>query len=233
MAKEQQMQSKKLAGAKPAASTQRFLDIAEIRDDIVVMKDGTMRAVMIVSSVNFSLKSEDEQEAMIMAYMSFLNTLEEPIQIVIQSRKLNIDDYMNRLKAQQAQLTNELLKTQIADYRQFVGELVELGEIMQKKFFVVVPYNPASTTRKGFFARMSETLSPLVSVRLREERFRERKKELMVRVDSVRASMNSMGIQSAILDTQTLIELYYASYNPALSQVQKLGGATDKLQIEP
>ncbi len=232
MAKEQQMQSKKLAGTKPAASTQRFLDIAEIRDDIVVMKDGTMRAVLIVSSVNFSLKSEDEQEAMIMAYMSFLNTLEEPIQIVIQSRKLNIDDYMNRLKAQESQLTNELLKTQIGDYRQFVGELVELGEIMQKKFFVVVPYNPASAVRKGFFSRLSETLSPLVSVRLREERFRERKKELMVRLDSVRASLNSMGIQSAILDTQTLIELYYASYNPALSQVQKLGAATDKLQIE-
>jgi hypothetical protein len=231
MADEQLMQSRKLAGAKPSAATQRFLDIAEIRDDVVVMKDGTMRAVMLASSVNFSLKSEDEQQGMIQGYMSFLNSLEEPIQIVIQSRKLNIDDYLLRLKEQEKQLTNELLRTQIADYRQFIGELVVLGEIMQKKFFVVVPYNPASTTRKGFFARMTEIISPIVSVRLREERFRDRKKELMVRVDAVRASMNSMGVNTVMLDSQTLIELYYSTYNPQVADVQKLDDV-NKLRIE-
>lgn len=225
------MQSKKLAGTKPAAATQRYLDIAEIRDDLVVMKDGTMRCVLLVASVNFSLKSEDEQNAMVQGYMSFLNTLEEPLQIVIQSRKLNIDEYLNRLKEQQASLTNELLRTQIADYRQFVGELVELGDIMQKKFFVVVPFNPASTKRKGFFARATEIISPLVSVRLREERFRERKKELMVRVDGVRAGLNSMGINSVMLDTQTLIELYYGTYNPDIAATQKMAD-TGKLRLE-
>lgn len=231
MANEQLMQSRKLAGSKPSAATQRFLDIAEIRDDIVVMKDGTMRAVLLASSVNFSLKSEDEQNAMIQGYMSFLNSLDEPLQIVVQSRKLNIDDYIMRLKEQEKALTNELLKNQIADYRQFVTELVELGEIMQKKFFVVVPFNPASATRKGFFTRMTEILSPIVSVRLKEERFRQRKKDLMVRVDAVRASLGSMGVTTAMLDTQTLVELYYSTYNPQLAQTQKLE-PVEKLRTE-
>jgi type IV secretory pathway VirB4 component len=222
MAKEQLMQSKKLAGSKPAASTQQYLDIAEIREDIVVLKDGTLRAVLLVSSINFSLKSEDEQNAIIQGYVSFLNSLESPLQIVIQSRKLNIDDYLNRLGEQEKTQTNELLRTQIADYRTFIKELVELGEIMQKKFIVVVPHNPATNKRKGFFARMSEVLSPLVSARLREEQFRQRKKDLMVKVDSVRASLNSMSLTSAMLDTQSLIELYYGAYNPILMETQKL-----------
>src|SRR5512135_421240 len=127
MANEQLMQSKKLAGAKPQISTQQFLDIAEIREDVVVMKDGTMRAILLVSSINFSLKSEDEQEAIIQGYISFLNSLESPVQILIQSRKLDIDDYLNRLKEQEKTQTNDLLRNQSADYRQFVKELVELG----------------------------------------------------------------------------------------------------------
>lgn len=222
MAKEQLMQSRKLAGSKPANSTQQFLDIAEIREDVVVMKDGTMRAVLLVSSINFSLKSEDEQEAIIQGYIAFLNSLESPVQILIQSRKLDIDNYLERLKEQEKSQTNDLLRNQIVDYRQFVKELVELGEIMQKKFFVVVPYNPASAKRKGFFARMSEILSPLVSARLREEQFRQRKKDLMIKVDNVRASLNSMSLISAMLDTQSLIELYYTAYNPQSMQSQKL-----------
>lgn len=231
MAKEQLMQSKKLAGSKPVISTQRFLDIAEIREDVVVMKDGTMRVVLLVSSINFSLKSEDEQEAIIQGYISFLNSLESPVQILIQSRKLDIDDYLFRLKEQEKTQTNDLLRSQIADYRQFIHELVELGEIMQKKFFVIVPHNPASSTRKGFFARMGEVLSPLVSARLREEQFRQRKRDLMIKVDSIRSSLNSMSLLSAMLDTQSLIELYYTAYNPQAMQSQKLE-KVGNLQIE-
>jgi hypothetical protein len=231
MANEQLMQSKKLAGAKPPASTQRFLDIAEIREDIVVMKDGTLRAVLLVSSINFSLKSEDEQQAIIGGYISFLNSLDSPIQILVQSRKLNIDEYLNRLKEHEKTQDNELLRNQIVDYRQFIGELVELGEIMQKKFIVVIPYNPATTHRKGFFARTSEILSPLVSAKLREEQFQNRKKELMVKVDSVRASLNSMSLANAMLDTQSLIELYYSAYNPQSTESQKPPKIGD-LQVE-
>jgi hypothetical protein len=231
MADTQLMQSRQLAGSKPAASTQQYLDIAEIRDDVVVMKDGTMRIVLLASSVNFSLKSEEEQQATIGGYVSFLNTLEEPVQICIQSRKLNIDDYLNRLKEQEKNLTNELLRTQIADYRNFVSELVDLGDIMQKKFMVIVPYNPVAAKRKSFYSRMLELMSPLVSVKLKEERFRQRKTDLMTKVDAVRAAMNSMGIVTAVLDTQSLIELYYSSYNPQSVEAQKLEDV-NRLRIE-
>ena len=231
MANEQLMQSRQMSGSKPAASTQQYLDIAEIRDDVVIMKDGTMRVVLLASSINFSLKSEEEQQATIGGYVSFLNTLEEPVQICIQSRKLNIDDYLNRLKTQEKELTNDLLRAQIDDYRNFVSELVELGEIMQKKFMVIVPYNPVATKRKGFYSRLVELMSPLVSVRLKEERFRQRRTELMTKVDAVRAAMNSMGIVTAMLDTQSLIELYYSSYNPQSVERQKLEDV-DKLRIE-
>lgn len=231
MAKQQTMQSKKLAGSKPAASTQRYLDIAEIRDDIVVMKDGTIRAILLVSSINFALKSVDEQNAIMQGYMSFLNSLDGPIQILIQSRKLSVEDYQNRLMEQQKTQTNDLLREQIGDYRQFIGELVELGEIMQKRFFVIIPFNPATSKQKGFFSRMSEILSPLGAVRLKDERFRERKKELMIKVSSVRAGLNSMGVSNAMLDTQSLIELYYNSYNPLEAETQKLQ-PIEKLRIE-
>ncbi|MEK9152709.1 MAG: TraC family protein [Patescibacteria group bacterium] len=224
------MQSKKLAGPKPGPATQRYLDISEIKDDVVVMKDGTLRAVLLVSSINFSLKSEDEQNAIIQQYMSFLNSLEFPLQIVIQSRQLNIDKYLDRLKESEKAQTNELLRLQINDYRAFIKELVSLGQIMQKSFFVTVPYNPLSDTQKGFFARLSESFSPVLSVKLAEDRFRQRRDDLMKRVDNISGNLGSMGLKSSMLDTQGLIELYYRVYNPEIFDVQKMVD-TDQLRV--
>ena len=134
---------------KPGQPTQRYLDIAEIREDAVVMRDGTLRAVVMVSSINFALKSEDEQQAIIQGYMQFLNGLEHPLQVVVQSRKMNVDGYLATLRQQEETIHNELLKTQIRDYTSFIKELVDLGQIMQKRFFVVVPYDPAEGNEKG------------------------------------------------------------------------------------
>src|SRR5688572_23850492 len=128
MAQSQEMQSKKLNKAKPGPPTQRFLDIAEIREDVVILKDGTLRSVLMASSINFALKSQDEQQATIQSYMQFLNGLEYPIQLVIQSRRMNIDRYIESLVEQEQKISNELLKSQIRDYRAFVADLVELGE---------------------------------------------------------------------------------------------------------
>ena len=225
------MQSEKLAGRKPGVSTQQYLDIGAIHDDVVLMKDGTLRAVLLAASINFALKSEEEQNALVSAYASFLNTLEYPLQIVVQSRKLNMDAYLERLKQSEAEQTNELLKMQIGDYRSFVGELLELGQIMSKKFFVVVQFNPASNNRKGFFSRLQETFMPALSVSIRREIFENRKKDLMSRVGQIQGQLQSFGINSVVLDTEGLIELYYSSYNPHLADVQKLV-PTDKLQIE-
>src|SRR3990167_11444757 len=125
------MKNEKTAKKKNAMTpTQHHLLMSEVRQDRVVMKDGTLRAVLMVSSINFALKNEDEQNAIISSYISFLNSLDHPLQIVVQSRKLQIKPYMDRLLEQEKQQTNELLRTQIADYRSFVTELVSLGEIM-------------------------------------------------------------------------------------------------------
>jgi biopolymer transport protein ExbD len=219
---EREMQSKKLAGSKPGPSTQQYLDIAEIKEDVVVLKDGTLRAVLAVSSVNFALKSEEEQKATIAAYVQFLNSLDHPLQIVIQSRKLNIDEYLNRLEKAEKEQMNELLRAQIADYRVFVKELIELGEIMSKRFYVVVPYSPFSDKRKGFWQRLFELFQPVTSLRLKEERFRAHRNALMQRVNHVMMGLSSIGLKSVLLDTQSLIELYYRVYNPDIAEREKL-----------
>ncbi len=207
---------------KPGPSTVKYLDIAEIRDDMVLLKDGTVRAVVLVSSINFALKSNDEQEAIIQAYMTFLNGLEYPVQIVIQSRSMNIDGYMERLREQERTVQNDLLRIQIADYRTFIGELVELGQIMQKMFYLVIPYDPLTNKRKNFWSRLSEALSPASAAKLNKKQLKDRIEQLSRRAELTQGQLNSMGLESARLDTESLIELYYTVYNPDLFASEKL-----------
>lgn len=216
------MQSKQLAKSKPGPATQRYLDIAEIRNDLVLLKDGTVRGVMMVSSINFALKSVDEQEATIQAYMTFLNGLEYPIQIVIHSRKMNIDGYLESLIQQEKKSDNDLLRAQIQDYRNFIQELVVLGEIMQKRFYVVVPYDPVSNKKKNFFSRLSEAISPVAAAKLSKKQMKDRTEQLTRRLEIISGQLESMGLKVARLDTQSLIELYYTAYNPDLYEGQQL-----------
>ena len=217
-----EMQSKKLAKPKPGVPTVQHLDIAEIRDDMVILKDGTVRAVLLVSSINFALKSEDEQEAIIQSYIAFLNSLEYSLQIVIQSRRMNIEGYLNTLKAQERKTDNDLLRAQITDYRTFVTELVELGQIMQKRFYAVVPYDPLTNKKKNFWTKLSEALSPAAAAKLNATQLADRVEQLARRVGSIQSEFESMGLFSARLDTQGLIELYYNAYNPEIFEQQKL-----------
>jgi hypothetical protein len=219
--------------AKPGPPTQRYLDIAEIREDTVLLKDGTLRAVLLVSSINFALKSEDEQQAIIQGYMGFLNSLEHPLQVCIQSRRMNIDAYMNKLKEQETSIANELLRAQIRDYMSFVRELVDLGEIMQKRFFVVVPYDGGEEGGKtgGFLSRLRDSFSPALIVSLNAKQFAKRREVLMKRVTNIASGLESMGLQVALLDTQGLIELYYDAYNPGANETEPLPNMDD-LRVE-
>jgi len=156
-----------------AESTQKFLHIAEVKDDLVVLNDGTVRGVILVSSVNFDLKSEDEQKAIIGNYVNFLNSIDYPLQVVIQSRPLDIDDYIERLQKMEREQTNELLRMQTADYREFVKELLTLEKIMSKKFFVVVPYSAINDKKRSFVSRFSAVFSAAKVVSLSRKRFDE------------------------------------------------------------
>jgi len=225
------MPKNSLAKNNVSVSTQQYLDIAEIKENTIVMKDGTLRSVLLVSSINFALKSEDEQNAVIDSYVRFLNNLNFTLQIVIQSRELDIDNYLQYLKEKEKEQTNKLLKVQTGDYIEYIKELTSLGKIMNKRFYIVVPYNPLSDKRKGFFSLISEALKPATIIKLKEKTFRQYQEMLERRIDSVVGGLESMGVAVARLDTQSLIELYYKTYNPETSKNQNLVDL-EKIRVE-
>ena len=226
------MKDKKKAKQKAKKpSTKQHLPIQEIRDGVVVLPDGTLRGVFMVSSINFSLKSEDEQNAIIGSYVGFLNSIDHPLQIVVQSRKLQIQPYLDGLVTLEREQPNELLRLQIADYRSFVQELVDIGDIMTKRFYVVVPYDPLTNKKKGFWARVKEIMKPVSSIRLKDERFRKRKEDRDARMRQIQSGLESLGLSVVRLDTQTLIELYYSTFNPDISFAEQLA-KMEELQIE-
>lgn len=213
------------------SSTQEIIQISDIRDDMLILKDGTIRAVLMVSSINFALKNQDEQESIINAYNYFLNSISYPIQISIQSRALDIDEYILKLQQLAKQQTNELLRMQTLDYVQFVQELLVGQSIMSKKFFIIVPYSSVGDTKKGFFYRMTNVFSPNSVIKLKIKQLKEYKEQLMRRIIHIQGGLETMGLQSVMLDTASLIELFYNCYNPDLSKRQKLKDI-DKITIE-
>jgi hypothetical protein len=225
------MSADSLAKNKISVSTQQYLDIAEIKDNTIVMKDGTLRAVLLVSSINFALKSEDEQDAVIESYIRFINNLSFTLEIVIQSRELDIDNYLEYLKGKEKEQLNKLLKIQTADYIQYIQELTSLGKIMNKRFYVVVPYDPLTDKRKNFISLLGEALRPATIIKLKDKTFKTYQEMLDRRIDSIAGGFESMGVATARLDTQSLIELYYKTYNPETSKNQNLVDL-DKIRVE-
>ncbi|MCH7758936.1 hypothetical protein IID20_01085 [Patescibacteria group bacterium] len=213
------------------SSTQKYLDIAEIKNDCLVLKNGSFRTVLLVSSINFALKSEEEQKAVIQGYIQFLNTLDFPLQIIIQSRPFNIKPYLANLDQLQKEHTNELLKKQMADYSDFIKELIGLGEIMSRRFYVVVPYNPLGDKKASFLSRISDLFSAATAVKIKKDKFEKYREVLFRRADRIISGLSGMGIKAVPLDTQSLIEIFYNIYNPTESEMQKLTKIKD-LRIE-
>lgn len=212
----------KLANNKIRITTQKYLDITEIKENTVILRDGSIRAVLLVSSINFALKSEEEQNALISAYVSFLNNIDFPLQIVIQSRELDMEDYLKNLSKKEKEQTNELLKIQMSEHIQYIKDLISIGRIMNKRFYVVVPYNPISDRRRGFFSSLIDAFRPTTLIKTKASIFKEQKEKLFARVENIQAGLNSIGLVSVELDTQGLIELYYNTYNPSTSAHEKM-----------
>ena len=200
-------------------ASQDIVPIEEIRDGVVVLSDGSLRAVLMASSVNFALKSPDEQDAIILQYQNFLNSLDFPIQFFIQSRKLNIEPYLNSLRERKKIETNELLRIQITEYITFVKEFVESGNIVSKTFYIVIPFAPMSLLgdkQKGvkgifssFFGKRNAGGEPM-----NDEKFQEYRTQLWQRVETVTSGLIRTGVRTAPLNTEELIELYYSLYRP-------------------
>ena len=211
------------------AATQRFLPIAEIRNDTVVLKNGGLRAVIGIEALNFNLKSETEQKGIISGYQGFMNTLDFPVQVVVRSSKINIDPYISTLKDKANAQQNELLKEQTIEYALFIQRVVEAADIMQKRFFVVVPLDE-SPERKSLLSMFLEWMGiedSAAKALKRHREFEKRSAPLRDRVNLVTAGLNSIGLITRRLTTRQLIELYYHVYNPETSQEQKLSGMAD------
>jgi hypothetical protein len=198
-----------------AKATQEFVPIKEVRDGIVVLKDGGLRAIVLANSVNLSLKSNDEQQATILQFQNFLNTLDFSIQISVQSRKLDIRPYLllleNRMKVQ----NEPLLKLQTKEYIEFIRNFTESVSIMTKNFFVVVPYThinlvPKSGILKNLFSRKNKKEEEVEH----QLDFEEKRSQLEERVSVIQQGLSRCGIKSAQLGTEEVVEVFYKVFNP-------------------
>ncbi len=207
---------------KKKQTTQAHLPIAEIRNGVVVLKDGSLRLVLLVSTINFDLKNEDEQNALTYGYQNFINSLTFPVQIVMQSRRIDLSVYLTKLRAQLTQIQNPLLQIQTEDYIAFIEKLIKVANIMNKKFFIVVPYfPPASKQAGGFWDKFKSVLTesePVIDM----THFEEYRKELLQRSQGVASGLGALSLRAVQLTTQELIELLYQSYNPELAMREKL-----------
>lgn len=204
-------------GSQNLASAQAYLPISEIREGVVVLSDGSLRAVLIVSSLNFALKSEQEKDAIISSYQGFLNSLNFPLQLVASSKKLHLTKYISTIKNLGQSQQNPLLKIQTEEYANFIEKLLEVSNIMEKRFYVVVPYFPAGVNVDGTFKDLLGKKKAGLS-----ESFEENKKKLLFRVERITEGLTSIGLRCSPLDTKNLLELYYSSYNPDTAENQKL-----------
>ena len=179
-------------------STQEFLQLEQIRDGVVILKNKSLRGVLMVSSVNLALKSTDEQKAIINQFQSFLNSLDFTCQIIVQSRKVNLTGYIDMIRGWEKEQENDLLRHQTESYRKFIQEFVKNETIMTKKFFVIVPYDFHQTPGS----------------KLTEENFKRLKKQLMQRMEFVALGLRRCGLQAAPLTSSELIEFFWVMHHP-------------------
>lgn len=196
---------------KTSGATQQFVPVKEIRNGTVVLKDGSYRGILICSSINFGLKSEDEQHAITLGFQNFLNTLDFSIQIVINSRKMDLRPYLALLQEKAADQKTELMKIQLREYIEFVRSFAEQTSIMTKSFYIVVPYTSrVSTASATSFFRGSSAAGKAAA----ELSFEESRVQLEQRMTLVASGLAGTGVRAATLGTEEVIELLYRSFNP-------------------
>jgi type IV secretory pathway VirB4 component len=208
-----------------AKTTQEFLPVSEVRDGVIVLKDGGLRAVLLASSLNFALKSEDEQTAFIVQFQNFLNSLDFSVQIFVQSRMLDIRPYVATLEVAYKNQLDDLMRIQIREYIEFIKSFTEAANIMTKNFFVVVPYSPTiDLTKRG-----GGGLNPFGKKKTNEETnrsFEEQVTQLEQRISIVQQGLTRTGVRTVQLGTEEAIELLYKMFNPGEEgKPMPLGGA--------
>jgi len=204
-------------------STHKLLEIKDIKEGVLILKNGSLRQVIAVSGVNLLLKSEEEQSIICQAFQEFLNSLDFSVQIIVHSREISLENYLERLKNQEKKESSELLKLQIREYIEFIKSLVEKGVFYQKSFFVVVPYDVALIHKKSSFFSLFKGIFGRRETKgaLRSLSFEEKRTQLVQRVSLVRNGLERIGLSTKILNTRELIEFLYNLYNPGI--IEKTG----------
>lgn len=196
-------------------ATQEFVPIQEIRDGVIILKNGGMRSIILASSLNFALKSQDEQSSILMQFQNFLNSLDFSIQIVIQSKKLDIRPYIALLEDRYKDQQTELMKIQVREYIEFIRTFVESTNIMSKSFFIVVPYDPALiSSSRNPLSKVFPGKKGAEGAQTPDMQFQEYRSQLEQRVAVVEQGLVRCGIRAAELGTEEVVELYYKLFNP-------------------
>ncbi len=210
---------------KSNSPTQPLVQLSEVRDGIIVLDDGTLRSILMVSSLNFALKSEEEQNAIVFAYQGFLNSLDFPVQITVMSRKLDITPYLEELRQRRSQQPNELLRLQMGEYSNFVAELVKDNDIMTKSFFVTVSFSVQQSKQAGILERTLkgvQSLRKTKKTKMTDKDFEHYRTQLLLRVEQVAVGLQGVGLRLVPLKTQETLELFYDVLNPVTSRNHRL-----------
>lgn len=196
---------------KASAASQDFVPIRDIKDGVVILKNGQMCKILLASSVNFALKSRDEQMAILTQFQSFLNTLDFTLQIYIQSRKLNIEPYIELLSGLEGSQNNDLMRIQLREYQEFIRTFTNEVNVMSKNFFVIIPFTPARIDLTRGITSMFKQAS---STPPTEMRFEEQRTQIEQRMSVVEQGLNRVGVRTIPLQKDELVELFYHIYNP-------------------
>lgn len=225
------MAVKKQQTSSPDSSTQRHLPFSQIRENVIIMKDSSARMVLKCSTINFLLKSTEEQDSIIVSFQRFLNSLDFPVQIMVRSSKLDIDGYLGKLKDKAVSQKNELLQNQTYEYIEYLKKLVEVAQIMKKDFYVVVPFDEQEDTSvkdtsifwvfKNFWRAINNS-DDILKIRSQIRNFSKTKKGLNGRVNTVKTSLESIGIRATELDKSELVTLMTEYYNPKLGNLRSM-----------
>jgi len=221
------LHSNKNAKQVAASPSQQFVDVLEVKEDVMVLKSGALRSVLAVSAINYDLKSSDEQDAIISSYQNFLNSIDFPLQIMIRSRKLNIDSYLDFITSKEKQQSNELLRLQISEYKSFIQQMVTVSNIVDKEFYIIVPFSPIENKDSGFLSNLSNMFNPKKGIIEKKEAFETYRSQLLQRVDHIIAGLSGIGLRIKPLQTQELIEILYDSYNPSILDESSLSAVGD------
>jgi len=214
---------------KQKSSILRKIPIADIKDNVVIMKDTSLRGVLMTNSLNFSLKSTEEQDAITYRYQDFLNSLDFPLQILIVTRKFDVSDYIVMLEKKRNEQDNELLKIQVSEYTDFIKGLTQLVNIMSTYFYLVVPFSPSEEAKKkASGAGISGTVSGIFKgfgkkdAQQKIQSYDELRTGLWQRMEYVSSGLSAIGLKTVTLNNEELLELYYRMYNPEAKEKPKM-----------